>query len=90
VFWGNRAVHLIVPQQIVGRFDKQELQHAFDDDLLKDPPAIVQCRLGRRSLLAVILRRGQGRGDNRLTVAICRKVRKVYSNTNNEDLPFVS
>ena len=89
MFWGNRAVHLVVPQQIVRRFDEQELQYAFDDDLLEYPPAIVQCRLRRRPL-TVILRRRQGCGDNCLTIAICRNVRKVHLNTNNRDLPFVS
>ena len=89
MFWGNRAVHLIVPQQIVRRFDEQKLQHAFDDDLLEYPPTIVQCRLGRRPL-AVILRRRQGCRDNRLTITICRNIRKVYLNSDNRDLPFVS
>jgi hypothetical protein len=89
MFWGNCAVHLIVPQEIVSSFDEQELQYTFDDDLLEDPPAVVQCRL-RRRLLAVILRRGQGCRDNRLTVAIYRNVRKLCSNTNNGYPPFVS
>lgn len=68
MFWGNRAVHLIVPQKIVSSFDEQELQDAFDDDLLENPPTVVQRRLGRP--LAVILCRRQGCRDNRLTVAI--------------------
>jgi hypothetical protein len=89
MFWGNRAVHLIVAQQIVSRFDEQELQYAFDYNLLKDPPAIVQCRLRRRPL-AVMLRRGQGCRDNRLTIPIYRNVRKVNPSTNNGNLPFVS
>lgn len=42
MFWRDRAVHLIVPQKIVSSFDEQELQDAFDDDLLEDPPTVVQ------------------------------------------------
>jgi hypothetical protein len=41
VLWGNRSIHFVVSQQIVRRFDEQELQHAFDDNLLEDPPAII-------------------------------------------------
>jgi hypothetical protein len=55
MLWGDREVHLVVPQQVIGCFNEQELQDAFDDDLLEDPPTIVQCRLGGR-LLALVLR----------------------------------
>ena len=47
----DRVVNIVVLEQLVRRLDEQELEHAFDDDLLEDP-----------ALLSVCERGGKGRG----------------------------
>lgn len=42
VFWRDRVVDFIVPQQVVRGLDEQELQDTLDNDLSEDPSPIVQ------------------------------------------------
>lgn len=55
-------VHLGVLQELVGRLDQKELQHALDDDLLEGVPALVgwQGVVWRRECGVKHLRRGGG------------------------------
>ena len=72
----DRVVHLVVPQEVVRGLDQEQLQHAFDDDLLKDPAPVVQVRLGV-DLLAVVRRRRQRSRQDGLPI-------RVYSRTSEQ------
>jgi hypothetical protein len=42
LIWRYCPIDIIVPEEVVGCFNQQELKDAFDDDLLEDTTSIVQ------------------------------------------------